>query len=97
MVTPYWPITNGKVERFNRTLGKAIKCAHVQEKNWKDELDKRLLEYHSTPHSVTQCTSSDIMFSYKFKTEIPAFQDKQYKNDHKTIRWTAIGKIKTMH
>ena len=57
MVTPYWPITNGKVERFNRTLGKPIKCAHVQEKNWKDELDKRLLEYHSTPHSVTQCTS----------------------------------------
>ena len=43
MVTPYWPIANGEEERFSRTLGKTIKCAHVQGKNWRDELDKLLL------------------------------------------------------
>ena len=64
MITPYWPIANGEVERFNRTLGKAIKCAHVQGKNWKEELDRFLLEYRSTPHSDTQCAPSDIMFSH---------------------------------
>ena len=71
MVTPYWPIANGEVERFNRTL--AVKCAHVQAKNWKDELDKFLLKYRSTPHSVTQCTPSNIIFSNQSKTDIPTF------------------------
>ena len=85
MVTPYWPIANGEVERFNRTLGKAIKCAHVQGKTWKDELDKFLLEYRSTPHSVTQCAPSEIMFSHNFKTDIPKFQEKQKKNHHKAL------------
>ena len=85
MVTPYWAIANGEAERFNRTLGKAIKCAHVQGKNWKDELDKFLLEYRSTPHSVTQSAPSDIIFSGKFKSGIPTLQEKQQKNYHKTL------------
>ena len=53
MVTSYWPIANGEVEKFNRTLGKAIKCTHVEGKNWKDKLDKLLLKYRSSPHSFT--------------------------------------------
>ena len=85
MVRPYWPIVNGEVERFNRTLGKATKYAHVQGKIWKDELDKFLLEYRSTPHSVTQCVPSYIMFSNQFKADILTFQEKQKKNHHKTL------------
>ena len=85
MVTPYWPIASGEVERFNRTLGKAIKCAHVQWKNWTDELEKLLLRYRSTTHSVTQFMPSDIMFSHKFNTDIPTFQEKEKKNHHKTL------------
>ena len=29
-VTPYWPSANGEVERFNRTLGKAVQTAHAE-------------------------------------------------------------------
>ena len=85
MVTSSWPIANGKVERFNRTLGKAIKCTHVEGKNWKDELDKLLLGYRSSPHSATQCAPSNIMFSHKFETDIPTLKEKQPKNYHKTL------------
>ena len=85
MVTPYWPIPNGEVERFNRTLGKAIKCAHAQGKNWKDKLDTFFFKYRSTTHSFTQCTPSKIMFSHNFKTDIPKFQEKQKKNHHKAL------------
>ena len=81
----FWPIANGKVEKFNRTLGKAIEYAHVQGENWKNELDKCLLEYRSTPHSVTQVVPSDIMFSHQFKSDIPTFQEKQKKNYHKAL------------
>ena len=62
VVTPYWPSANGEVERFNRTLGKAIRCAHVNKRNWKTELDKFLSQYRTTPHSVTQIAPADIMF-----------------------------------
>ena len=84
MVAPYWPIANSKVETFKRTLGKAVKCAHIQEKNWKDKFNKFLLQYQRTPHSVTQWMPSN-MFSYEFKTDIPIFQKKQQKNHHKTL------------
>ena len=33
-VAPYWPQANAQVERFNRTLEKAIRGAHVEGKNW---------------------------------------------------------------
>ena len=85
MVIAYWPIVNGEVEGFNRTLGKATKYAHVQGKIWKDELDKFLFEYRSTPHSVTQCAPSYIMFSNQFEADILTFQEKQKKNHHKTL------------
>ena len=32
MFTPYCPIANGKVEKFNRTLGKAINALMFKEK-----------------------------------------------------------------
>jgi len=46
IVTPYWPSVNGEVERFNRTLGKTIKAAHVTKHNWKSELDQLV---HASP------------------------------------------------
>ena len=44
-----------------------------------------MLQYRSTPHSVTQVVPSDIMFSNQFKSDIPTFQEKQKKNYHKTL------------
>ena len=70
---------------YETTLGKATKYSQVQGKIWKDELDKFLLKYRSTPHSVTQCAPSDIVFSNQFKIDILTFQEKQKKNHHKTL------------
>ena len=47
---PLWPRANGEVERQNRTLLKAIRVAHAEGKNWREELNKFLLAYRSTPH-----------------------------------------------
>lgn len=65
IVTLSWPIANGEVEMFNRTLGKAIKCAHIQGKNWKDELDK-FFSNMVVPHiqsinaTLCLCTNSNL-------------------------------------
>ena len=45
---PLWPQPNGKVECQKRTLHS--KVAEAEGKKWKDELDKFLLAYITTPH-----------------------------------------------
>lgn len=52
-ITPYWPKANGEAERLVQTLEKTIRIAHIEGKNWRQEL------YKFTPVS---CSPS---FNYK--------------------------------
>ena len=53
-MTPKWPQGNAEVERFMQPLGKhAIQTAHTENKVWQQELYWFLLQYRSTPHSMT--------------------------------------------
>ena len=52
-VTPYWPQANGEVERFNQPLEKVIQTAYLEGKVWRQEINRFLLQYRTTPHSVT--------------------------------------------
>ena len=63
--TPMWPAANGEVERQNRSLLKALKIAHLNGKDHKDELRKFLLSYRSTPHSTTGVSPSELMIGRK--------------------------------
>ena len=42
-VTPYWPQANAEVERFNRTIERAIRTAHVEGKDWRTDMFTFLL------------------------------------------------------
>ena len=68
---PLWPQANGEVERQNRTLLKVLKVAQVEGKKWKDELNKFLLAYRTTPHSTTGMTPASLMFRRELKTKLP--------------------------
>lgn len=46
---PYWPQSDGEVERLNKTLLKAIRIAELEGKDWKQELQD---QYCNTPHTV---------------------------------------------
>ncbi|XP_022805991.1 uncharacterized protein LOC111343115 [Stylophora pistillata] len=37
-VTPYWPQANAGVERFNKTIEKAIRTAHAEGKDWRTDI-----------------------------------------------------------
>ena len=76
VVTPYWPSANGEVERFNRTLGKFIKCTHSAGKDWRKELNGFLLQYRTTPHSTTGKPPASLLFKHKVKNDLPTFQNK---------------------
>ncbi|XP_029209128.2 uncharacterized protein K02A2.6-like [Acropora millepora] len=67
--TPLWPQANGKVERQNRTLLKSLKIADAEGKRWKEELNKFLLAYRTTPHSSTGATPAFLMFGRELKTK----------------------------
>ena len=68
---PLWPQANGEVERQNRTLLKSLKVAEAEGKKWKDELEKFLLAYRTTPHSSTGATPAFLMFGRELKTKLP--------------------------
>ena len=70
-ITPRWPEANGEVERFMRTLNKAVKTAKIEKGNWKQEIYKFLRHYRATPHSTTSISPCEMLNGRKLKTELP--------------------------
>lgn len=70
-VTPYWPQANAQVERFNRTIEKAIRGAHVEGKDWRKELYIFLLNYRATPHASTGVSPALLHLGREIRTKIP--------------------------
>ena len=52
-ITPEWPRANGTVERFNRTMKKAVQAAHIEGTKLRDAAQKFVGMYRATPHSAT--------------------------------------------
>ena len=76
---PLAPWANGMIERFNKSLGKLVRTAQVEGMNWKQELQKFLRAYRSTPHSMTGMTPAELMFNGRlYKTRLPATQRRRY-------------------
>ena len=46
--TPLWPQGNSNVESFNKTLVKVLQTAQLEERNWRQELQRFLLSYRVT-------------------------------------------------
>ena len=73
-VTPLWPRANGEVERFMRTIGKAIRTAVVEKRNWRQELFTFLRNYRATPHTTTGLSPSELLNGRKLKTAFPVLE-----------------------
>ena len=52
--TPLWPQGNAVVERLMKPIGKVLKTAEIEGKNWRQELQRFSLQYRSTPHQTTK-------------------------------------------
>ena len=86
LVTPYWPQANGEVERFNQPLEKTIQAAVVEGKIWRQELNKFLLQYRTTPHCTTKVPPSELLFNRKIRGKLPSIEKKLVVNRHKEAR-----------
>ena len=57
-------------------IGKVLRTANAEHKNWKQELYKFLRNYRATPHTTTGRSPAERMFpSREFKTRILDFID----------------------
>jgi hypothetical protein len=54
-----------------RTLGKSIRTANVEARNWKQDLYKFLRQYRATPHSTTSFSPCEALNQGKLKTTLP--------------------------
>lgn len=69
---PYWPQQNGEVERQNRSILKVLTIAQNKKVDWRDELQRYLIMYRSTPHSVTLKSPAELMFNRNIKDKLPS-------------------------
>ena len=75
-VTPLWPGANGEMERFMKTLGKAIRSAFIEQRNWKQELYTFLCQYRATPHSSTGVSPSQLLNGRQMTVLLPQVYEK---------------------
>lgn len=86
--TPYWPQANGEVERFNRTLSKQLSISRNNKTDWKEDLNRFLLAYHSTPHPSTGKSPAKLMLKRKLREKIPTMGLQQEPDE--SVREKAI-------
>lgn len=70
-ITPEWPRANSESERFMRTIQKTLRAAHLENKNWKQELFLFLRNYRATPHSTTGVPPAELLFGRKMTIKLP--------------------------
>ena len=84
--TPLWPQGNSSVERFMQPLGKALKTAKIEGRPWKQELNRFLLQYRTTPHTTTGVPPAELLFSRTVQGKLPVLQKKNVTNRHREAR-----------
>lgn len=70
-ITTRWPRANAQAECFNKHLMKSICSAHINQRNWKQEMFKFLRQYHATPHTSTRLTPYALLFNRNPSTKLP--------------------------
>ncbi|CAC5369008.1 unnamed protein product [Mytilus coruscus] len=80
-ITPLWPQSNAECERFMRSIGKSIRAAHTQHKNWKQEMFTFLRNYRATKHATTDVSPAKLLFGRNIKTKLPTITPKYQDNE----------------
>jgi transposase InsO family protein len=68
---PYWPQSNGEVERCNQTILKAVRIANLEGTSWKIALENFLFQYRTTPHSTTGLPPAKLLMGRTLRDKLP--------------------------
>ena len=79
--TPYSPWANGEIEWLNRCLKKVNQCAYLENKDCREELNKFLLLYRTSPPQTLSAVPTTLLFNRHVRNGIQWFIDtKTQKN-----------------
>jgi hypothetical protein len=85
-ITPLWPQANPEVENFMKPRTKVIRAAHIEQKEWKRDLYKFLLNYRAMPHTTTGVSPSDLLFNRKIKVKLQQMVTPKDQDKHCILR-----------
>ena len=68
---PYWPQSNGEVERSNETVLKIIRIAQLEGRDWKKALEDFLFQYRTTPHTITSVSPAELLMGRNLRDKLP--------------------------
>ena len=84
--TPKCPKGNAQVERIMQPLGKVICAAQVEHRNWRQEIQRFLLNYRSTPHASTKVSPAELLFNRPIKGKLPCLLKPVFSMKHREAR-----------
>ena len=80
-ITPYYPKAYGIAERFMRVIKKTICASFYENRNWRKELNKMLLDYRAAPHSVIGRSQSYLLFVRNINNRLPLITEEKHVSD----------------
>ena len=84
--TPLWPQGNAEAERFMQPLAKVLKTAKITQRPWKEELQRFLFQYRTTPHCSTSVPRAELLFNRTVQGQLPTLTNRKVVNRHKEAR-----------
>ena len=63
-----------------------MKTSLLEGKNWRQELQRFLLNYRSTPHKTTGVAPCELLFNRKIQGQLPQLQIKNIINKHREAK-----------
>ena len=85
-VTPGWAEANGDVEHFMQTVKKSRRVAKIERIAFRQEVQRTVGNYRSTPHPVTRESPDKLMFGREIRRKLPERVVPQEGKRHDPIR-----------
>lgn len=77
---PYWSAANGLVERQNESTLKRLKISQAENSDGKEDFNKYMLMYNTTPHSTTGKTPTMLLLGRTIRDTLPSIEEILYNN-----------------
>ena len=84
--SPLWPQGNGEAENFMKPLVKAVRSAYHENKDWKREIFKFLLNYRATPHTTTGKSPAELLYNRTIRTKLPQITAESGSTLHQDVK-----------
>ncbi|UYV66893.1 ACSF3 [Cordylochernes scorpioides] len=92
--SPYYPKSNGKIERFHRFLKKQFNSSSEEGKDWKEDLSRILMSYRNTPNGSTGKTPAFLLFSREIKTKLSSLVNDAEEDESNIKEFNMVYKEK---